>query len=76
MVGGYSEPFDYELLTSDEVTEVANFALSEFLLLAAASSSEGTCCRMRSRISSRRRSPREEGGRMTCVSGFWKHDGR
>ena len=32
---------DYELLTSDEVTEVANFALSEFLLLAAASSSEG-----------------------------------
>ena len=41
MVGGYSDPLDYELLTSDEVTEVANFALSEFLLLAAASSSEG-----------------------------------
>jgi hypothetical protein len=41
MVGGYSDPLDYELLTSDEVTEVANFALSEFLLLAAPSSSSG-----------------------------------
>ena len=40
MVGGYSEPLDSHLLTSDEVMEVADFALSEFLL-AIASSSEG-----------------------------------
>ncbi len=38
-MGGYSEPLDYQLLTSDEIAEVANFALSEYLLAAAASSS-------------------------------------